>query len=98
MYLILLHYVSPAEVVDEHRPAHRAYLDTLYAAGKLVFSGPRDPLVGGVILACTDDEEEVQRMIEGDPFNRHGVAVFEPVRFQPVKHAPAFAPFVVAAS
>lgn len=98
MYLILLTYIRPADEVAAARPAHREYLDGLYAGGKLVCSGPRDPATGGVILARVDTEEEVQKIVADDPFFVDGIATYEVVRFQPVKYDPAFAPFIDSAS
>ncbi len=88
MYLILTRYVKPVEEVDAAIPAHRAYLDGLYASGKLLCSGPRVPRTGGVIVALVDSEVEATKIVADDPFFTGGIAEYDLVRFEPVKHAP----------
>lgn len=98
MILILLRYVKPIEEVEAHTAAHRAYLDGLYREGKLIFSGPREPRTGGVILTTLDSEVEATKMICDDPYFENGIAEFEIVRFNPVKSDPRFAAFLPAAA
>jgi uncharacterized protein YciI len=97
MFVVLLKYIKPIEEVERLRPAHREFLDTLYARGKLVVSGPREPQTGGVIIANVDSEVEAMKMIVDDPFFVEKVADYELVRFTPTKHDPRFAPFLNAA-
>lgn len=98
MFLILMNYLKPIEEVERVTPAHRAYLDTLYAKGKLVVSGPREPRTGGVILANVETELEASKLIADDPFFTEGIAEYDLVRFRPVKHDPRFAPFLAGAA
>lgn len=98
MFLILLNYLKPIEEVERATPAHRAYLDTLYAQGKLVCSGPRVPRTGGVILANVDTELEASKIVADDPFFTEGVAEYDLVRFDVVKHDPRFASFLEGAA
>src|SRR5213079_1553596 len=39
-FAVIYRYRPDDEALDEHRPAHRAFLRSLYQAGKLVVSGP----------------------------------------------------------
>ncbi|HET6229427.1 MAG TPA: YciI family protein [Longimicrobiaceae bacterium] len=94
MFIVLLNYVKPIADVEAHTPAHRAYLDRHYASGRLICSGPRVPRTGGVLLARGDDEAELRALLADDPFQVHGIAEYELIRFQPGKHDPAFAPFL----
>ena len=91
MHLILLSYVQPMAEVDRHLQAHREWLDAGYAAGAFVFSGPREPRTGGVILVRSDDPDEVARLVTFDPFHGAGVAAYEIVRFTATKYHPDFA-------
>jgi uncharacterized protein YciI len=94
MFVLLLKYIKPVEDVERVRPAHRAYLDGLYAQGKLIVSGPREPLTGGVIFANVPNEVEAMKMIVDDPFFTEKVADYELIRFTPTKHDARFQPFV----
>ena len=51
MVLLLLKYVKPLDEVERLMPEHRAFLDRFYRAGKLVFSGPREPRIGGQLVS-----------------------------------------------
>lgn len=82
MFLILLNYVQPLERVDEFLPAHVEFLKTCYAQSKVIFSGPRVPRTGGVILANVASLEAVWEIIKGDPFYIHHIAEYEVIEFK----------------
>jgi len=98
MVLLLLKYVKPLEEVERLMPEHRAFLDRFYRAGKLVFSGPREPRTGGVILADVDSELEAMKIVVEDPFFTSKVADYELVRFDVTRSDPRFAAFVEGAA
>lgn len=81
MFVILLDYQVPLDVMEQHLAAHRAHLALQYAAGKLVVSGPQVPRSGGVIVARCQDRAEVEAMMQRDPFIREGVASYRVVEF-----------------
>lgn len=94
MYILLLKYVKPLEQVDQLLEGHIEYLDKNYKDSKFIFSGRRNPRVGGVILADVDSESEVKQIISEDPFLIHRVAEYEIIEFTPTKYDPRFACFV----
>lgn len=94
MYVLLIRYTKPLDEVQKHQSAHREYLQGLYAQGKLVCSGPREPRTGGVIIANVDSELEVSKIVADDPYFENGVAEYDAVRFVPAQHDPRFAPFL----
>lgn len=94
MILILLRYVKPVEEVEAHTPAHREFLQRMYAEGKLICSGPRDPRTGGVILADLDSEVDAMKLVCDDPFFENGIAEYDVIRFNPIHYDPRFAPFI----
>ena len=81
MFVIVLDYLAPLPVVDQHLAAHRAHLAEQYAAGNLVVSGPQLPRTGGVIVACCGSRTEVESMMQRDPFVREGVASYRVIEF-----------------
>lgn len=96
MILILLRYVKPMEEVEEHTPAHRAFVDQLVREGRVIVAGPREPRTGGVLLTTFESEVEAMKRMVDDPFFENGVAEYEAIRFRPVKHDPRFAPLMPA--
>lgn len=90
MYIILINYTKPIEEVNAVVADHRAYLDTLYSAGKLVCSGRRSTLTGGVLISHAKTREEIDNIIKDDPYNLKGVADYEVIEFTPGKFHPDF--------
>lgn len=86
MFLIIIDYLKPMTFVDEHTPAHRAYLDECYQQGKLLISGPQVPRTGGVIIANVKTLAEVHDIIHNDPFSIHDVGTFNVIEFLPLKY------------
>ncbi len=80
MFLVLVHYTKPLSDIDALRPAHMAFLDEHFAKGTFLFSGPRDPRVGGVIAATCPDEPTLRALLAEDPFARAGAATYEVIR------------------
>ena len=81
MYAVaLVRYRRPLEEVLKHVDAHRAYLRELKAQGRLLASGPLDPRNGGALLLRVPDDDvatHLDRIRDGDPFVRAGVAQYE---------------------
>lgn len=93
MFIAILHYQKPFDEVQTHVGAHREYLDTQYSIGKLIVSGPKTDKTGGVILFATSNQQEVESIIAQDPYYTEGIATYELIEFNPVKHDPKFADF-----
>ncbi|WP_150243343.1 YciI family protein [Nocardiopsis quinghaiensis] len=60
---------------DEHRPAHREYLDGLSEQGANLCSGPFGPgeAPGALLLFRAASEEEALALTEKDPFRLRGL-------------------------
>ncbi|MCH5585902.1 YciI family protein [Shimazuella sp. AN120528] len=91
MFIAHLHYQRPIDVINSHVQAHRDYLDTLYATGKLIVSGRKADQTGGVIVFATSDRSEVEAIIAKDPFHSLDLATYELIEFDPAKYDPKFA-------
>ena len=98
MYVLLLQYTKPLDDVERLAPEHRAFLDRYFREGKFIVSGPRDPRIGGVIIADVENELEAMKIVVEDPFFTEKVADYELIRFTPTKHDPRFAAFLDGAA
>ena len=90
MFVVLLKYLKPIEVVNEWVVSHREFLDTGYQSGLLLCSGPQNPRTGGVILSRAATREKLQDFFKNDPFQKEGVAEYQIIEFEPVKFAEDF--------
>ena len=72
-YAVTIEYAPDQAAIAQHRPAHREYLRGLVAANNLAISGPFADDSGALIVYNADDEAEVQRLIQLDPFCMAGV-------------------------
>jgi uncharacterized protein YciI len=95
-FLILIRYKVPMEVIEQHTPAHREYLKTQYAQGRMLMSGPLVPRTAGVLWAQAVEKEEIVSMMEGDPFYTNEVAEWEIMEFKPVMFADSLKPVIEA--
>jgi uncharacterized protein YciI len=91
MFILILKYKVPVEEVDRVAPAHRAYLEQAYQAGKLLVSGPQVPRTGGLIVARLKTRDDVDRLIQDDPFFQEKIADYEVIEFQAKSFHPALA-------
>lgn len=91
MYLVLMNYVKPLEVIDELLPAHRAFLEANYRAGLFLVSGPREPRNGGIILAQAGSRADLAALLDQDPFVQQGAATYEIIEFKATRAGKALA-------
>ena len=96
MFLVLLTYTKPLEVVDTHIPAHREFLTRNYETGLFLLSGRKEPRDGGVILVKASSAQELQDVLAEDPFLVHGVASYQLIQFIPTMAAPTLEALVAA--
>ncbi|AYF74847.1 hypothetical protein D7D52_14305 [Nocardia yunnanensis] len=76
MAVFAVHYVYSDATVpgrDEHRPAHRAWLNALVDEGVVLTSGPYPDGSGALILVRADSLDAVSELFENDPFQREGL-------------------------
>ncbi len=67
--------------MDRFLDEHRKYLKKQYEAGSFLLSGRKEPGTGGVIISGLKDQEELERILNEDPFRKNGVAEYEVIRF-----------------
>ncbi|RXJ54158.1 YciI family protein [Candidatus Marinarcus aquaticus] len=83
MFIVLLTYIKPLEVVDDYLEAHVKYLKEQYKEGNFIASGRKIPRDGGVILSKLDSKEKLQEVLKKDPFKLANVANYEIIEFVP---------------
>lgn len=85
MFIITGSYVVPIEEVERVLPKHWEFLDKLNKDGILVLSGPMKPRTGGAIILKLDSREEVDRLLEKDPFYIEHIVDYNIIQFIPTK-------------
>jgi uncharacterized protein YciI len=87
MFVIELIYKADLATIDAHMAAHMRFLKKYYAAGNFVVSGRKIPRDGGIILAVGESREDIQAIVEQDPFCSRGLADFRIIEFRASQRA-----------
>jgi len=87
MFIIEVDYLCPLAEVDRLLPAHVEYLNKYYQEGVFLLSGRKVPRTGGIIMAAAESREDLQKIMDEDPFAKAGIAHYEVTEFHPTKAA-----------
>ena len=87
MFVIELVYKADLAEIDKHMAAHVAFLKKYHAAGNFLVSGRKIPRDGGIILAVGNSREEIEAIIQHDPFIARGLADFRIIQFRASQRA-----------
>lgn len=68
MFIVDLTYEEPVEKVEALLDEHIAWLQRHYATGDFVASGRKVPRTGGVIFTKTLPRDDLDRILQQDPF------------------------------
>ncbi len=85
MFIINLTYKTELERVDEFLNEHIDYLNKQYELGNFIASGRKIPRTGGIILSNLNSKNEIESIINKDPFKIHDLANYEITEFIPTK-------------
>jgi uncharacterized protein YciI len=85
IHIINLEYLVDEDAIAKIRPLHREFLDTGYANGMFLASGPNSTKTAGVILAV-GKIEDIQVFLQDDPFHINEIAEYSFSTFDAVKH------------
>jgi uncharacterized protein YciI len=88
MFVIELIYKASLAQIDARMAAHVAFLNKYYAAGHFLVSGRKIPRDGVIILAVGRNREQIEQIVEEDPFYTHGLADFRIIEFRASQRAP----------
>lgn len=83
MFIVSLTYKSDLSEVDKHIDDHVTFLKKYYANGSFIASGPKVPRTGGVILVKASGLNEIEQIIQEDPFYIADVANYDITEFTP---------------
>ena len=87
MFVIELTYTAPLPRIDAHMTAHVKFLKKYYASGHFVVSGRKIPRDGGIIIAVGASRQELEAIIQEDPFFTHQLADFRIIEFRASQRA-----------
>jgi len=87
MFVVELIYKADLAAIDAQMRPHMAYLKKHYAAGTFVVSGRKIPRDGGIIIAVDKTRQEIEAIVKGDPFVKHGLAEFRIIEFRASQRA-----------
>lgn len=76
MNVFVVEYVYEVETAaarDEHRPAHRQWVQEHVDSGRVLASGPYSDGAGALLLFTADSEPALLEDLKQDPFNQAGV-------------------------
>jgi uncharacterized protein YciI len=87
MFVIELEYIADLSEIDARMPEHVAWLKKHYAAGRFLVSGRKIPRDGGIILAVGESREQIEQLVQEDPFITHGLARSRVIEFRASQRA-----------
>jgi uncharacterized protein YciI len=87
MFVIELIYKADLAQIDAHMGAHVRFLKKFYAAGTFLVSGRKIPRDGGIILAVGTSRQQIEAIVQEDPFHVHGLADFRIIEFRASQRA-----------
>ena len=94
MVIVVLTYKKSIEEIESSLIEHSAFLDKYYEKKKIVFSGRRNPRIGGVIVINTTSKEEAETIIKEDPFYVRQLADYDFIEVLPTKYDARFSCFL----
>ena len=87
MFVVELIYKAELAEIDARMRAHMTFLRKHYAAGTFLISGRKIPRDGGIILALANNRAELERVMQEDPFVKHGLADVRIIEFRASQRA-----------
>jgi uncharacterized protein YciI len=87
MFVIELVYKADLADIDAHMAVHVAFLKKYYASGNFLVSGRKIPRDGGIILAVGKSRQQIETIIQEDPFYKRGLADFRIIEFRASQRA-----------
>jgi uncharacterized protein YciI len=87
-HVLTLTYLQPADVIDQARPAHLAWLEEEVDAGRLILTGRLESANGGVLITSDISTADAEDVIARDPYQMQGLVRYDRVGFTAGRRAP----------
>lgn len=87
MFVVELIYKAALKEIDAEMRAHMSFLKRHYATGTFLISGRKVPRDGGIILAVGKSRDEIEAIMQEDPFCKNGLAEFKVIEFRASQRA-----------
>jgi uncharacterized protein YciI len=81
MFVVSLNYIAPLDQIDANMGDHMKFLRKYYKLNAFLASGRKVPRTGGIILVLAKSKEEVEKIINEDPFVINKLAEYSIVEF-----------------
>lgn len=81
-------YLQPPDVIAQTRPAHLEFLKAETDAGRLLLAGRQEDGSGGMLITADMSAEDVQDIVDRDPYTHAGAASYERFSFSAAVRAP----------
>jgi uncharacterized protein YciI len=82
MFVVDLNYIAPLEKIDAIMGDHMKFLRKYYKQNTFIASGRKLPRTGGIILVLAKSKEEVESIINEDPFVVNKLAEYRVTEFR----------------
>jgi uncharacterized protein YciI len=83
MFIVSLTYICDLKEIDKILSEHIEYLNIQYEKGNFIASGRKIPRTGGIILSKLDNINDLEKVLEEDPFKTNNLAKYEIQEFIP---------------
>ena len=87
LFICIINYTQPLEIIEKHLKSHRDYLKEWYAKDILLASGPKCPKDGGIIIGKFNNICEAILFSKNDPYTIHNLATYNIIEFDPILHS-----------
>ena len=81
MFVVNLNYIASLEQIDANMGDHMKFLRKYYKLNAFVASGRKVPRTGGIILVLAKSKDEVESIINEDPFIKNKLAEYKITEF-----------------
>jgi uncharacterized protein YciI len=88
MFIVDLKYTVPLEKLDENMNDHMKFIRKCYSLNLFLASGRKVPRTGGIILCLAKSREEVDKIMNEDPFIKRKLAEYSVTEFLTSQHHP----------